>query len=80
MQVAKWGNSLAMRIPADVVRQLDLKEGDELDIVVTGERTAQVSRRLTREEALERLKGLQWPLPDGYRFNREELYDDRQPL
>ena len=27
MQVAKWGNSLAVRLPADLVRELGLKEG-----------------------------------------------------
>lgn len=80
MQVAKWGNSLAMRIPSDVARQLGLKEGDELDIVVTGERTAEVSRKLTREEALERFLARRATLPEGYRFNREELYEDRGPL
>ncbi|MGB0513791.1 MAG: AbrB/MazE/SpoVT family DNA-binding domain-containing protein, partial [Wenzhouxiangellaceae bacterium] len=30
MQVAKWGNSLAVRLPAELVRQLGLKEGDEI--------------------------------------------------
>ena len=32
MQVAKWGNRLAVRIPADVVRALGLKEGDPIDL------------------------------------------------
>ena len=31
MQVAKWGNSLAIRLPAALVEQLQLKEGDEID-------------------------------------------------
>ena len=31
MQVAKWGNSLAVRLPADLVRELGLKEGDQVD-------------------------------------------------
>ena len=30
MQVARWGNSLAVRIPASVVQALKLQEGDEL--------------------------------------------------
>ena len=30
LQVAKWGNSLAVRIPADYVRQIGVKEGDQL--------------------------------------------------
>jgi antitoxin MazE len=28
MHVAKWGNSLAVRLPAAVVEALQLKEGD----------------------------------------------------
>lgn len=27
LQVAKWGNSLALRIPSDVARRLGLREG-----------------------------------------------------
>lgn len=27
MQIAKWGNSLALRIPSELVRQLGLREG-----------------------------------------------------
>ena len=30
LQIAKWGNSLAVRIPADYVRQIGVKEGDLL--------------------------------------------------
>jgi len=28
LQIAKWGNSLALRIPSAVVRQLGLRDGD----------------------------------------------------
>lgn len=34
MQVAKWGNSLAVRLPASVVEALGLREGDDIEIVV----------------------------------------------
>jgi antitoxin MazE len=30
LQIAKWGNSLAVRIPTDYVRQIGVKEGDQL--------------------------------------------------
>ena len=30
LQVAKWGNSLALRIPAEVVRSMGIKEGDNV--------------------------------------------------
>ena len=38
MQVSKWGNSLAIRLPAAVVEALELKEGDDIEIHVVDER------------------------------------------
>ena len=35
LQIAKWGNSLAMRLPADVVRRLGLREGDSVEAQIT---------------------------------------------
>ncbi len=70
MQVGKWGNSLAVRLPAAVVEALGLKEGDEIQIEVAGERTFRVERDHTREEALERLRALAWKLPPGFKFSR----------
>src|SRR5258708_30858458 len=40
MQVSKWGNSLAVRLPAVVVEALDLKEGDEIEISISGNATS----------------------------------------
>jgi antitoxin MazE len=37
MRVAKWGNSLAVRLPDAIVKTLKLKSGDEIEIVVTHE-------------------------------------------
>ncbi len=31
LQVAKWGNSLALRIPAEYVRSIGIKEGDSVE-------------------------------------------------
>ena len=31
LQIAKWGNSLALRIPAEIVRRFGLSEGDTVD-------------------------------------------------
>ncbi len=72
MQVGKWGNSLAVRLPAAVVEALQLKEGDEIEIEVAGERRFQVARDRTREEAIASLKALARPLPPGWRFSRDE--------
>jgi len=35
IQISKWGNSLAMRIPADLAKQLGVGEGDTLDAQIT---------------------------------------------
>ena len=72
MQVSKWGNSLAIRLPAAVVEALHLREGDEVEISVAGTRNFIVNRERRREEGLERLRQSNWALPSGWRFDREE--------
>jgi len=75
MQVAKWGNSLAVRIPAAVAETLDLKEGDEIEISVVGKRDFKIARERRREWAIEELRKMKWHLPPGFRFNRREIYE-----
>jgi antitoxin MazE len=72
MQVSKWGNSLAIRIPAAVVEALELKVGDDIEVRVIGERSLEVSRDPSRERALERLRGLRRPFPPGFVFDRDD--------
>jgi antitoxin MazE len=72
MQVAKWGNSLAVRLPRVVVEALKLKEGDEIEITVAGARRFEIARDRRREQALQRLRALRRPLPPGFRFDRDE--------
>jgi antitoxin MazE len=72
MRVAKWGNSLAVRLPDAVVKALKLKTGDEIEIVASGARRFEVERDRSRERALERLRRLKKPLPKGFRFDRDE--------
>jgi len=40
VQVVKWGNSQAVRLPKEVLRQAQLKEGDELTVRVEAGRIA----------------------------------------
>ena len=70
MKVAKWGNSLAIRLPAELVTRLGLIEGDDLDVVAK-DRTLEVSRALTRAEAMEGLKKFRGRLPADFKFDRE---------
>lgn len=75
MQVSKWGNSLAIRLPAAVVRALNLKEGDDIEIQVAGKRAFEVSRDQSRERALAQLRKLRRPFPPGFVFDRDDIYD-----
>jgi antitoxin MazE len=73
MQVAKWGNSLAVRLPASVVDALELKEGDEIEIHVADEREFGVSRKPGRGELLKRLRAFRGRLPADFKFDRDEV-------
>jgi antitoxin MazE len=72
VQVSKWGNSLAVRLPKDVVERLGLKEGDELDVAIEGRYGASLRKRMSREEAVKALWEQSRPLPPGFRFDRDE--------
>ncbi len=75
MQVAKWGNSLAVRLPAAVVDALDLKEGDEIEISVAGNREFKLARNRSKEKALKQLRRIKWSFPADFRFSREEVHE-----
>jgi antitoxin MazE len=72
MQVAKWGNSLAVRLPAVVVKVLELKEGDEIEIHVADARQLAVARKPRRDELLRRLRAFRGRLPADFKFDRDE--------
>jgi antitoxin MazE len=72
MQVSKWGNSLAVRLPSVVVDTLDLKEGDQIEVRIAGERVFEVRRDRGKQRALARLRKLRRPLPPGFVFDRQE--------
>jgi antitoxin MazE len=72
MQVGKWGNSLAIRLPAVVVEALELKEGDEIDVRVAGTREIDIARKPSRSELLERLKQFEGRMPADFKFDRDE--------
>ena len=72
MQVSKWGNSLAIRLPAAIVEALDLKPGDEVEVHLAGDRQFDIARDRSRERALARIRELRRPLPPGWKFDRDE--------
>lgn len=73
MQVSRWGNSLAVRLPKKLVDELGLKEGDELNVVTACGKTIEVeSAEQARQRALARMSARGWKMPKGWRFNRDE--------
>jgi antitoxin MazE len=72
MRVAKWGNSLAIRLPRSVVEALGLKQGDSIDIHVAGARTFEIEKSPAPRDLLRRLRRFRGRLPAGFRFDRLE--------
>lgn len=72
MQVSKWGNSLAVRLPAGVVEKLGLKEGDEIEIEVGAERSFHVHRKTSPEALLARMREFRGRLPPDFKFDRDD--------
>lgn len=72
MQVAKWGNSLAVRLPASVVQALDLKEGDDVTIYIADERVFEILKTPTRADLIERLRALRGTIPSDFKFERAD--------
>ena len=72
-KVARWGNSLALRLPRDVAARANLAEGQEVDIEVEGE-VVTIRRRSPRYGLEELLAGVtdenlhdetDWGRPEG---------------
>ena len=56
MKVAKWGDSLAVRLPAALVEALRLKEGDEIEIRIAAAREFGIARAPSRQDFLNQLR------------------------
>ncbi len=74
MRVAKWGNSLAVRLPQSVVELLGLNEGDSIEIHVVGRRSFEVFRAASPRELLARLRKYRGRLPADFKFDRLEAH------
>ena len=72
MQVSKWGNSLAIRLPASVVEALSLREGDDIEVIIASDRVFEIKKKPDREALLERLRRYRGKLPADFKFDREE--------
>jgi antitoxin MazE len=72
VKVAKWGNSLAVRLPVAVVESLQLKEGDDVEIHPGDHQTLTIDRDIRKQRAFRRLREFQIDFPPDYKFDREE--------
>lgn len=72
MKVAKWGNSLAVRLPSELVEALNLKEGEEIDLHLIDSKTFEVSKKPEIKELLARLRKFRGRLPADFHFDRLE--------
>ena len=72
MQVSKWGNSLAVRLPTAVVEALGLKDGDQVELQVAGQRAFEVGKAPNTRELLARLRKFRGRLPATFKFDRLE--------
>ncbi len=71
MQVAKWGNSLAVRLPAELVRALGLREGDEVSLRAEAGGFA-IAREARPDEVLFQLRRFRGRLNAAERLTRDE--------
>ena len=77
MRVSKWGNSLAVRLPATVIEALALQEGDDIVIHVIGERAFEVEKAPTSAELLARLRKYRGRVPTDFTFDRLDANERR---
>jgi antitoxin MazE len=77
MQVAKWGNSLAVRLPVSLVQELGIVDGDELLLQPAPKQVAQpatvsVTRLPSKLERLQAVRHLRAPWGADFAFDRDE--------
>ena len=72
MQVSKWGNSLAIRLPAAVVEALGLREGDDVILHAAGARILEIEKAPSAKALLARLRKFRGRLPRDFKFDRLE--------
>jgi antitoxin MazE len=72
MQVAKWGNSLAIRLPVAVVNALELHEGDDIEVLIADDRVFKIRKKLDNETILKRLRRFRGKLPADFKFDRDD--------
>jgi antitoxin MazE len=79
IQLSKWGNSLAVRIPADYVRHAGLKEGDALSVTLAADgslnlRPGSLDRKALAKELAKSRRALKMTKPVLDELRRGDRY------
>ena len=72
MQVSKWGNSLAIRLPVSVIKALEIQEGDDIEVLIADERVFKLRKKPNKSDILARLRKFRGKLPADFIFDRED--------
>lgn len=73
MKVVRWGNSLAVRLPVKLVRELGLVEGDRIDLI-RDHHVLRVHRLPRTQEVLDSLREFRGRLPTNERLGRDDSH------
>ena len=80
MKVARWGNSLAVRIPAELAATMALKEGDNVEVILKHadgfednlDKLDEMQSIIRHNAAMERIKARKWVLPSDWKIDRND--------
>jgi antitoxin MazE len=72
MQISKWGDSLAVRLPKALVEKLGLRAGDDVNVTSADAETIVISRSGDKGDFLLKLRLLKKPKPEGFVWNRDD--------
>ena len=79
LQVNRWGNSLAVRLPAGLARDIGVNEGSSLSPQELGQRllalqdVQQQDALLTRKQLIERIRELHKHMPITQPVSKDEM-------
>lgn len=66
IQISKWGNSLALRIPATIIKEIKLKDGDKVEATLSKDGSLIIRpQKLSRKEISEKLRAFRATLKMG---------------
>lgn len=72
MRVSTWGNSLAIRIPANLAEALALREGDNIELTAVSDKHLAIAKTINNSELLAKLRAYPKKLPASFKFDRDE--------